>query len=51
MLNAPGHHKQLTWPETHRAIAQPNLQLTVENQEKAIGVVVLVPDEFPWTFT
>src|SRR6266508_597533 len=45
MLNASGHHKQLSRPETHRAIAQPNLQLTVENQEEVVGVVVLVPDE------
>jgi hypothetical protein len=48
---AAGHDEDLPWCQDDIAIVHLDGELSAEYQEKLVGVGVLVPGEFPWTFT
>ncbi len=50
VLDTPRHDEQLAGAEPHVAVAQLNGQLTSNDDEQLIGVVVGVPDELTTTF-
>jgi len=45
MLRAFGYDKQLAGAESHVSVAKLNLDVTGENEEKIIGVVVSMPNK------
>ncbi len=47
VLDAIGHHKRFTWTKPNGAVSQLNSDMPSENQKEIVGIVVLVPNEFP----
>jgi hypothetical protein len=50
VLDTSRHHEQLTWAQSHIAVAQLDGQFTVDDEEQFVGVVMGVPDELALDF-
>ena len=51
MLHLLGNDEHLTGSQGDGPIPQLDLKLAFEKEEKVIGFIVLVPDEFPFNLT